>query len=341
MIMKKFFATLLTLAMSAALLAGCGSSGSTGASSAAPAASGASSASAADIDWPKENITLVVPYSAGGDTDTYARQLAQGLSKELNTNVVVVNTTGGSGVVASSSVMTAKPDGYTALFHHTGVMLTQEAAGSNEFSFFDDFEVVGTAARDDTYALIVRKDSPYKTTEDFIAYAKANPGQVRYSVTYYGATHAVAEAMQREMGIEMNCIDVGSSTADRLTAFMADQCDVLVVNYMNIADYVENGDFIVLGICAEERLPGLEDIPTLKEQGYNVIQPKQYEVRMPKGTDPAIVEKMSAAMETVVSSDAFAEVLATYYATPFYRNAADTIEQDKATVAELQEFFAE
>ena len=85
-------------------------------------------------------------------------------------------------------------------------MLTQEAAGSNEFSFFDDFEVVGTAARDDTYALIVRKDSSYKTTEEFIAYAKANPGQVRYSVTYYGATHAVAEAMQQDfaaLGIEV------------------------------------------------------------------------------------------------------------------------------------------
>lgn len=330
--MKKTLSLIMAVLMvcTTLLLSGCGEK---------PAESGDSTP--AELDWPKENITLVVPYSAGGDTDTYARQLAQGLSKELGTNVVVVNTTGGSGVVASSSVMTAKNDGYTALFHHTGVMLTQEAAGSNEFSFFDDFEVVGTAARDDTYALIVRKDSAYQTLEDFIAYAKANPGQVRYSVTYFGATHAVAEAMERSMGIEMNCIDVGSSTADRLTAFMADQCDVLVVNYMNIADYVENGDFTVLGICAEERLPGLEDIPTLAEQGYEVIQPKQYEVRLPKGTDPAIVEKLSAAMETVVNSEAFGETLTTYYATPFYRNAADTIEQDKATVAELQEFFAD
>jgi tripartite-type tricarboxylate transporter receptor subunit TctC len=339
--MKKSLSRILaaTMAMATLLLTGCGNTSAPAAS--ASATSAASTSASTDIDWPKENITMVVPYSAGGDTDTYARQLAQGLSKELGTNVVVVNTTGGSGVVASSSVMTAKADGYTVLFHHTGVMLTQEAAESNEFSFFDDFEVVGTAARDDTYALIVRKDSPYQTTEDFIAYAKAHPGEVRFSVTYYGATHAVAAAMEREMGIEMNWIDVGSSTADRLTAFMADQCDVLAVNYMNIADYVENGDFTVLGICAEDRLEGLEDIPTLKEQGYNVIQPKIYEVRMPKGTDSAIVEKMSAAMETVVNSQDFADVLSTYYATPFYRNAADTIAQDQETVAELKEFFAE
>ena len=142
-----------------------------------------------------------------------------------------------------------------------------------------DHEVMGKQVRS-------RAEQAGVTLEDMISWAKANPGKLRFSVTYYGATHAAAVAMERTMGIEMNQIDVGSSTADRLTAFMANQCDVLLVNYMNIADYVENGDFVVLGICAEERLPGLEEHPTLKEQGYNVIQPKQYEVRMPKGTDP-------------------------------------------------------
>ena len=174
-----------------------------------------------------------------------------------------------------------------------------------------------------------------------IAWAKANPGQLRFSVTYYGATHAVAAAMEKTMGIEMNQIDVGSSTADRLTAFMADQCDVLVVNYMNIADYVENGDFVVMGICSDERLPGLEDVPTLKEQGYDVVQPKLYEVRMPKGTDQAIVDKLSAAMAEVAEDPAFQETLSTYYAQAFYRNGADTIAQDAETVKELKEFFAE
>ena len=140
------------------------------------------------------------------------------------------------------------------------------------------------------------------------------------------------------MGIEMNSIDVGSSTANRLTAFMADQCDVLVVNYMNIADYIENGDFVVLGVCADERVPGV-DFPTLKEQGYDVVQSKLYEVRLPKGTDQAIVDKLSAAIEKVTTSEEFAETLATYYAQPFYRNSADTISQDLAEVEELKGLF--
>ena len=341
--MKKAFARTLALVMTMAMvLTGCGSNGGDKSNAGASASGSTSTSGAAETDWPKETVTMVVPYSAGGDTDTYCRQMCKLLGEKLGVNFVVVNTTGGSGVVASTSVMTAKNDGYTALFHHTGVMMTQEAAESNEFSFQDDFEVVGTIARDDTYALICRADDTrFSNLEEMIAWAKANPGQLRFSVTYYGATHAVAAAMEKTMGIEMNQIDVGSSTADRLTAFMADQCDVLVVNYMNIADYVENGDFVVMGVCADERLPGLEDVPTLKEQGYDVVQPKLYEVRMPKGTDQAIVDKLSAAMAEVAEDPAFQETLSTYYAQAFYRNGADTIAQDAETVKELKEFFAE
>ena len=180
--MKKAFARTLALVMTMAMvLTGCGSNGGDKSNAGASASGSTSTSGATETDWPKETVTMVVPYSAGGDTDTYCRQMCKLLGEKLGVNFVVVNTTGGSGVVASTSVMTAKNDGYTALFHHTGVMMTQEAAGSNEFSFQDDFEVVG--------------------------------------------------------------------------------------------------------ICADERVPDLEDIPTLKEQGYDVVQPKLYEVRMPKGTD--------------------------------------------------------
>lgn len=341
--MKKLISAALVAAMCLSLTACGGSTGSSNNNSNSNNANTATEAQAfSETDWPsKQAVTVVVPYSAGGDTDTYCRQLSALLTKELGQNFVVVNTTGGAGVVASSSVLAAKPDGYTMLFHHTGTMLTQEAAGSNEFSFLNDFEVVATVAKDETYALIVKADSEWETTEDLVNWAKAHPGELRYSITYYGATHAVAEAMQRTMGIEMNSIDVGSDTGERLTAFMANQCDCLVVNFMNIADYVENGDFRVLGICAEERLPGLEDFPTLKEQGYEVLQPKQYEVRMPKGTDQAIVDKLAAAIEKVTASEEFGDVLATYYAQPFYRDGATTIAEDCAMVEEMKEYFAQ
>ena len=90
-------------------------------------------------------------------------------------------------------------------------------------------------ARDDTYMLIVKKDAEYQTLQQFVDYCKAHPGEVKYSITFNGATHAVATLMEQTMDIKLSSIDVGSSTADRLTAFMAGQCDCLVINYADVS----------------------------------------------------------------------------------------------------------
>ena len=131
-----------------------------------------------------------------------------------------------------------------------------------------------------------------------------------------------------------------ASGAERLAAFMGDQVDLLAVNYMNIKDYVENGDFIVLGVCSEERCPGMEEFSTLKEQGYDIVSSKNYEIKLPKGADPAIVNKLSEAIKEVTEDPDFKETLEKYYAVPYYRDAAQMNEEDKAEVAKLTEFFA-
>ena len=327
--MKKKFSTILILvALTCVLLVGCSSD------------KGKDTASSEEgVNWPTDTVTVVVPYGAGGDTDTYARQMALQLQKELNQNFVVVNTTGAAGVVGASSVLDAKPDGNTMLFNHTGAALAQEAANANEFSFLDDFETVATVAEDDTYTLLAKKGSKWDSLDKMIAWAKENPGKLRYSSTYYGATHAVATQMEKTMGIELDKIDVGSSTSERLTSFIQDQCDIIVVNFMNVADYVEKGDFVVLGVCSEERLKGLEDFPTLKEQGYDVVMPKIYEVRFPKGTDQAIVDKLSESIKKVTESEEFKSTLEKYYARSLYRDGKTSIEEDKLEVQRLKDLF--
>ena len=328
-IMKKKFSTILTLvALTCVLLVGCSSD------------KGKDTASSEEgVNWPTDTVTVVVPYGAGGDTDTYARQMALQLQKELNQNFVVVNTTGAAGVVGASSVLDAKPDGNTMLFNHTGAALAQEAANANEFSFLDDFETVATVAEDDTYTLLAKKGSKWDSLDKMIAWAKENPGKLRYSSTYYGATHAVATQMEKTMGIELDKIDVGSSTSERLTSFIQDQCDIIVVNFMNVADYVEKGDFVVLGVCSDERLKGLEEFPTLKEQGYDVVMPKIYEVRFPKGTDQAIVDKLSESIKKVTESEEFKSTLEKYYARSLYRDGKTSIEEDKLEVQRLKDLF--
>lgn len=345
---KRVSALCLAAAMAVTALAGCGSSSASAESKGSEAVKTETAGSTAaagetkqDVKWPEKIVTVTLPYNAGGDTDLYCRLMCQKLGEKFGQNFVVVNMTGGSGIVAAKTIMAEKADGYNILFNHTGASLVQEATKTADFSYTDDFTNVATIAQDNTYTLVCKKDSGWKNTEEMIAYAKANPGKLRYSQVYGSVTHYVCSMIENTMGIELNKLDVGTGTAERLAAFMGGQVDLLAVNYMNIKDYVENGDFIVLGVCAEERIPGMENFETFKEQGYDIVSSKNYEVKLPKGADQAVVEKLSAAIKEVSEDPEFIEALKKYYAVPFYRDAEQMNREDKAEVEQLKEYFAE
>lgn len=321
--MKKLFSLLLTAIL---IFTACGEKENN------------SQQSGGDVNWPTKTVTITLPYNAGGDTDTYARLMARKLEEKFGQTFVVVNMTGGSGIVAAKTIMAAKPDGYNILFNHTGASLVQEATGTADFSYTDDFANVATIAQDNTYVLVAKKGK-WENLEDMIAYAKANPGKVRYSQVHGSVTHYVASKLEDTMGIELNKLDVGTGAAERLAAFMGDQVDLLAVNYINIRDYVEKGDFIILGVFSNERNKGMEDFPTFKEQGYDIVSSKNYEIKFPKGTDEKIVQKLSEAIKEITEDKEFVEQLEKYYAIPFYRDAETTNREDKEEVNRLKEYF--
>lgn len=325
--MKKLFAC---LSLSAVALAGCGGD-KAGSTEKAGGASG-------DVKWPTKTVTVNVPYNAGGDTDTYARLMSMKLEQKLGQTFVVVNMTGGSGIIAAKTTMATKPDGYTILFNHTGASLVQEATGTADFSYTNDFTNVATIAQDNTYVLVAKKGK-YNTLQEMIDDAKANPNKVRYSQVHGSVTHYVASKMEETMGISLNKLDVGTATAERLPAFMGGQVDLLAANYINVKDYVEKGDIVVLGVFSAERVAGMDDIPTFKEQGYDIVSTKNYELKFPKGADPQIVAKLSTAVKEISEDPEFKEQLAKYYAVPFYRDAETTSREDMAEVEQLKAYF--
>ena len=344
--MKKMLSLALALAMSCTLLlTGCGSKEEPAPAPApAPEASQPTESAPADIAWPEGTVNVTLPYAAGGDTDTYCRALFQRVGEKLNQTFVVTNLTGGSGIVAAMDVMAKKPDGYTILFNHTGASLVQEATDTVDFSYTEDFANCCTVAIDQTYALVaVAKDGGYKqysygweNLEDMLAYAKANPGKVRYSTVFGSTTQYVGMMLERNGGVTFDNIDVGTSSGDRMAALLGGQVDIVAINYMNVKDYIENGDLICMGIMAEERVAGI-DFPTFVEQGYpDVVTAKKYEVKFPKGTDQAIVDKLSAVCKEIVESPEFADVLAKYFAEPLYRDAATMNVEDPAEVEALR-----
>ncbi len=338
--MKKLISVVLAAAL-AGSLAACGESASQ--TTATAGDTGAAAAGASETDWPTGTVNVTVPYNAGGDTDTYCRALFDRVGKKLGQTFVVTNLTGGSGMVAAMDVMGKKPDGNTILFNHTGAALVQEATGTAEFSYTSDFTNVCTVALDETYALCaVSPTGQYKQysrgwtdLEGMLADAKANPGVIRYSTVFGSTTEYVGKQLEKQAGVQFDNIDVGTSTGDRLAALLGGQVELCANNYMNVADYIEAGDLICLGVMAEERVDGI-DFPTLKEQGYDVVNAKKYEVKFPKGVDQAIVDKLAAACKEVVEDPEFAEVLKTYYAVPFYRDAETMNTEDPAEVEELK-----
>lgn len=287
--------------------------------------------------WPSKPVTMIVPWGAGGDTDVYARLVAKRLTDKFGKSFVVVNTTGGSGIVGSKTAMGARPNGYTLLFGHTGSNAIQEATNTVDFSYEKDFETAGTVMQDNTYTIVVKKSDKWKDLKSFIAYAKAHPGEVRYSQVYGTITHYVGNSMEETMGIKFNMLDVGAGGAARLAAFMGDQVDVLAANYLNVRDYVEKGDFIVLGVCADKRVPGMEKVPTFKEQGFDISYPKSYELKFPKGTNKAVVEEVSKALEEIAKDSSFKSDISKYYATPYYRNGETTVKEDTALIEKLKQ----
>ncbi|BAL01716.1 hypothetical protein OBV_45170 [Oscillibacter valericigenes Sjm18-20] len=336
---------LLCLALAAAMtltLAACGAGGAASSSPSTSSASGsaASGSGASGVDWPTGTVSVYCPYAAGGDTDTYCRAMCKQLGDYFGVNFIVINEEGGSGIVAAKDVMSKKADGYSILFNHTGASLVQEATKTADFSYTNDFSNIATVAQDNTYVIVAKKEKGWSSLTDLQAAAKATPSTIRYSQVYGSVTHYVVAQMEEYMGIELDKIDVGTSSSDRLAALLGDQVDVLAVNYMNVADYVENGQLVVLGICADEPVLGLENLPTCTSQGFPIVCQKNYEMKFPKGTDQAIVDLLTAAVEKCCANQEFIDTLASYHAESFYRGPDQMNQEDPATVEELASFFA-
>ena len=314
--MKKLISLTLVSALSLTLTSCGGGSGSS--------ASGSSASGSGDSAWPSKAISIVVPWSAGGDTDFHARTLSQYLESELGVAVTVVNTTGGGGSVASTEVKDSSPDGYTFLAFDSAIALNQ-ASGITDFGVeaFDPVCIIGKSCGE---FLVTQGDAPYDTIPELIEYTKAHPGEVLMAANT-GATSYYAATKLAEQGAELNIVNSGSSS-ERVAALLGNQINLSVNAYGVIGQYIETGDLKILGCLATERSETYSEIPTALDQGVDCSYDLIYNLLAPKGTDDAILEKMSAACQKIVEENPeFAEAILTSYGEqPFYMGSAEAAE---------------
>ncbi|MBT9778061.1 tripartite tricarboxylate transporter substrate binding protein [Clostridium sp. MCC353] len=272
-----------------------------------------------DIDWPTKTIEIVVPGGAGGDTDLCTRMLAEKLQDELGQPIIITNIGGSGGSIGAREVVQADPNGYKLLMFHPGLLLT-EISGVADFGF-KDFDMAANVFMDETLVWVTNKASEFNDMKELVEYAKAN--KVQYATDFGGHTHAVALMVQDAAGVEFNIIDAGGSS-DRVAALLGNQIDLIATSYGMIKDYVESGDFKVLGVAADERSEVCPDVPTFKEQGIDVTAPKNYFLSWPKGIDPAIQKKFAAAVEKACSDPELQnEILETMCIETYYMGPED------------------
>ncbi len=286
------------------------------------------SAGNALAQYPAKPINLLVPYAAGGPTDTVARVTAQAMGKPLGQTIVVENRPSAGGILAPETVKNAKPDGYTILIHHIGMATTPALYRQLRFNPLTDFDYIGLI-NDVPMTIIARQNFPAKDFKEFLAYIKANKEKINYANAGIGAASHLC-GMLFMSAIQTDLLTVPfTGTGPAMNALLGGQVDFMCDQTTNTTSQIKAGKVRVFGVTSAKRVPSLPDVPTLDEQGL-----KGFEVGIwhglyaPKGTPRDAIDKLVAALQAAVKdadvNKRFADLGATAYPA------------DKATPAALQ-----
>ncbi len=249
-------------------------------------------------DYPNRPITIQVGFGAGGSSDVGVRVLAESLKKIIGQPVLVENKPGaGSQVMLSDFKNNAKPDGYTLALINIPQLQTIVFDPTRKASFsVKDFQPVANHVQDPG-AILVRKESPFKTLEDFLSEAKAKPGQVKASTTGIGSDdHLAVLDVQRKANIRFNIIHLQDTPA-ALTAALGGHTDVDFDNVGGFLPSAKSGQARILAVMMERRYPDLPDVPTLRERGIDLVSSSTRGYVFPSGTPMEVVKYMEESIK--------------------------------------------
>ena len=265
------------------------------------------SGAAALAEWPERSIELIVPANPGGDTDANARALAAALNETMGWNVIVTNMAGGSGGVAFEDALSNPGDGYRFVFYHSGGNIAEVMGVYEGFNILEDFKLAGMPFMDYSSAFLINsKNEKFTDMASMVAYMKDHPGEVTFATETGNFTHLHVLAFEAAAGVKFNIVDAGTA-AQKITELLGQRLDVIDTQAGLVRDYLDTREFTCLGVMADERLAGRDDIPTFKEQGYDVVFPKFFYLAVPKDADDAIVTAMNEALTKVKENAALQE----------------------------------
>jgi tripartite-type tricarboxylate transporter receptor subunit TctC len=258
-------------------------------------------------DWPLRPVTFVVPYAAGGPSDSQARILAARLGELLHQQIIVENVGGAGGMTGANRVAKAAPDGYTLLLG--GLAVLGQIPTLYKKPLYDavaDFEHVALIA-ESARILITRKDLPANTLAEFIAYAKLNQDHMQYASAGAGSgSHVCAILLDSLIGTHMVHVPyrgTGPAMQDMLAGRIDFSCEQISTAY----PLIQASTVKALATLALDRVPVLADLPTAQEQGLDLDCSVWISLEFPKGTAGAIVRRLAEATNEAVETPAVRE----------------------------------
>jgi tripartite-type tricarboxylate transporter receptor subunit TctC len=251
----------------------------------------------AEAPYPIKPIRILVPYAPGGLTDVVARHYADQLRKSLGVNLIVENKPGASGIIAIEEMAHAKPDGYTIMIGNisTNCLTPVLLAKRMRINYDRDVQIIARTADAPVFFLATTTNFPVKTFAEFIAYAKAHPGDVRYASGGIGAyQHVNTEILaKRAGGLKMIHIPFKDGGSGILKDVASGDTQVSWFNITNPVGMIKAGKVRPLAVAAPQRLPAWPDVPTLDELGFTGFHPSQWNAAFaPAGVPREIIDKL-------------------------------------------------
>ncbi len=258
-------------------------------------------------DYPTAPITVVVPFSAGGPTDTVTRLVAEAMSRDLGQQIVVENVGGAGGTLGAGRVADAQPDGYTLLLAHIGMATSATLYRSLPYEPLNAFDYIGLVT-EVPMTIVARKDFEPNTLAELIDYVKANKDTVTYANAGIGAaSHLCGMLFMSAIDTQLTTVPY-KGTGPALTDLLGGQVDFMCDQTTNTTKHIQAGAIKAYATTSPERLANLPDLPTASEAGLDgFVVGVWHGLYAPKGTDPAIIERLSKSLQVALKDPGVVE----------------------------------
>ena len=270
----------------------------------------------AQSNYPTRPIRLIVPFPPGGSTTIVARLIGQKLTDAWGQQVVVDNRGGGNTIIGSAAMVSAAPDGYT-LLHVTSTHAINPSLLKTPYDAIKDFAPVATMVSTETL-MVINNAVPANNLQEFIALAKARPGQLNYATSGSGTTnHLAIEMLSTLAGIKMQHIP-HKGAGPAVTDLIAGQVQVFMNNALPLAPFVKSGRMRAIAISGPKRLVSLPEVPTFNEAGLSDYDARSWQgLLAPAKTPRAIIQKLSAEVAAILKKPDVIDAFVKMGADPF------------------------